>query len=333
MATLYLTEQGATLRKDSRRFIIELGGEVLAEVHEFKVDRVVVFGNIQITTQAIAFLFSKRIDTAFMTMQGKLKGRLTPLESRNVPLRLRHYELSQQQAFALEISKRMIAGKIANSISILARYQRNHPDVGFTPAIDRMSELQNEAMRKRTLESLRGVEGQSAAIYFECFGRMLRNDVQFSGRSRRPPTDPVNALLSFGYTLLYNEAIGVLALVGFDPYLGFFHGINYGRCSLALDLMEEFRHIVVDRLVVSSINLGMFQRHHFDVADDGGFYLKEEPRKKFLKEYEKLMTNEFLCGRTSERISFRKALHEQALMLQRVLMNKNVEYESFKGWR
>lgn len=332
MATLYLTEQGATLRKDSRRFIIELGGEILAEIHEFKVDRVVVFGNVQITTQAIAFLFSKRIDTAFMTMQGRLKGRLTPLESRNVPLRLRHYELSQRQEFALEISKRMIAGKIANSISILARYQRNHPEVMFNWAIERMSQLQEEAGRKRTLDSLRGVEGQAASIYFECFGKMIRGKAQFISRNRRPPTDPVNALLSFGYTLLYNEAIGVLALVGFDPYLGFFHGINYGRCSLALDLMEEFRHLVIDRLVVTSVNLGIFQKHHFDIGEDGGFYLQDEPRKRFLKEYEKLMTSEFLRGRTSERTSFRKALHEQALLLQRVLM-KQAEYEAFKGWR
>lgn len=309
-----------------------MGGEILSEIHEFKVDRVVVFGNVQITTQAIAFLFSKRIDTAFMTMQGRLKGRLTPLESRNVPLRLRHYELSQKKEFALKISQKMIAGKIANSISILARHQRNHPEVKFGLAIERLSGLQEEAGRKRTLESLRGVEGQSAAIYFECFGRMIRGDTPFVARSRRPPKDPVNALLSFGYTLLYNEAIGTLALVGFDPYLGFFHGINYGRCSLALDIMEEFRHIVIDRLVMSSVNLGMFQRQHFDVADDGGFYLKEEPRKRFLKEYERIMTTEFGHGRTSERTSFRKSLHGQALQLQRALMNQE-EYESFKGWR
>ncbi|MDW8413433.1 MAG: CRISPR-associated endonuclease Cas1 [Acidobacteriota bacterium] len=260
-----------------------------------------------------------------------MKGRLTPIESRDIPLRLRHYELSQKPEFALEISKRIVEGKIANSIAMLARYQRNHPEVFFDSHIERLSLLHEEVFRKRTLDSLRGVEGQAAALYFECFGSMSKSAETFI-RKRRPPTDPVNALLSFGYTLLYNEAIGVLSISGFDPYLGFFHGINYGRCSLALDLIEEFRHVVIDRLVITSINLGVFQVQHFEVGPEGGYYLKEEPRKRFLKEYEKFMTSKFEHGRAAERTCFRKALHEQALKLQKSILERK-DYEPFKGWR
>lgn len=331
MPTLYLTEQGATLSKDHNRLVVELGSTVISEIHEFKVERVVIFGHIQITTQVIAYLLNRGIDTAFLTMQGKLKGRLAPIATKNVPLRVRQYDYARDHNFPLSIAKQMIIGKLANSATVLARFQRNHSEIDFTVPISTLVALRSDVSRKQTLDSLRGVEGHGAAIYFQCFSKMLRAELEFNKRTRQPPTDPINAMLSFGYTLLYNEAISALVSIGFDPYVGFFHGINYGRCSLALDLMEEFRHLVIDRLVIQLTNNRVLTASDFVAMPDGAVYLDGEPRKKFLKEYERFMVAEFSHRRSAEKMSFRRALHEQAQELQRTLMQGRA-YQAFEGW-
>lgn len=331
MATLYLTEQGATLSKDHNRLVVELANIVVSEIHEFKVDRVVIFGHVQLTTQVIAFLLNKGIDTAFLTMQGKLKGRLTPIATKNVPLRVRQYEYARNAMFPLLIAKQMIIGKLANCGAVLARFQRNHPECDFTVPISTLVALRSDIIRKQTIDSLRGVEGHAAAIYFQHFSKMLRSDLEFNKRTRQPPTDPINAMLSFGYTLLYNEAISALVMLGFDPYIGFYHRINYGRCSLALDLMEEFRHLIIDRLVISLTNNKVLTASDFTTQPDGAVYLDGEPRKRFLKEYEKFMASEFNYRRTTEKMTFRRALHEQAQQLQRTLL-KGELYQPFEGW-
>ncbi|HXG67501.1 MAG TPA: CRISPR-associated endonuclease Cas1 [Blastocatellia bacterium] len=332
MTTLYLTEQGATLRKESRRFLIEMGGITLSEIHEFKVDRVIVFGHVQLTTQALTYLLARGIDTAFLSMTGRLKGRLAPLASKNVYLRVRQHERARDPQFALALARAIVGAKIANCIALLARHQRNHPETDLSAEISRLARCPDEAARKQALGGLRGVEGQAAVTYFQALARMLRRGWNFPGRVRRPPTDPVNSLLSFGYTLLYNEAISALTATGFDPYVGFYHGINYGRCSLALDLMEEFRHVAIDRLVLNLLNLGILAGDDFTADEQGGIYLREEARKRFLREYERLMLAEFAQGRLGERISLRRAVHEQALRLERTVM-RGAAYEPFRGWR
>jgi CRISPR-associated protein Cas1 len=332
MATLYLTEQGATLRKEHRRFVIESNGVALSQVHEFKVERVVIFGHVQLTTQAIGYLLARGIDAAFLNLQGQLKGRLAPLASKNVPLRLRQYDRARNPVFALETARAIVVGKIANCAAVLARHQRNHPETEFSAQTAQLAALSGTAGRRESLDSLRGVEGQAAAVYFQSFGRMLRRGFEFSKRTRRPPTDPVNSLLSFGYTLLYNEAIGALVSVGCDPYVGLYHGINYGRCSLALDLMEEFRHLTIDRLTLQLINLGVLGAEDFAPDEMGGIYLQPEARKRFLKEYERMMTGEFTHGRAAECTSFRRALHEQARKLA-ARFARDSAYAAFQGWR
>ncbi|MBL8194168.1 MAG: CRISPR-associated endonuclease Cas1 [Blastocatellia bacterium] len=331
MPTLYLTEQGATLSKDHNRLVVEMGSTVITEIHEFKVERVVIFGHIQLTTQVIAYLLNRGIDTAFLTMQGKLKGRLAPIATKNVPLRVRQYDFARDSSFPLTIAKAMVIGKLANSASVLARFQRNHPEYNFSDPISNLVALRSDAYRKQTMDSLRGVEGHGAALYFQCFSKMLLGELQFNKRTRQPPTDPVNAMLSFGYTLLYNEAISALVSIGFDPYIGFYHGINYGRCSLALDLIEEFRHLVIDRLIINLVNNKVLVANDFTAMPDGAVYLEGEARKKFLKEYEKYVTTEFTHLRTAEKTSFRRALHDQALELQRTLM-RSQPYTPFEGW-
>jgi len=332
MATLYITEQQATLRKEHNRLVVERDGLALMEVHDFKVERVVVFGNAQISTQAMAFLLERGIDTAFLSTHGRLKGRLAPIESKNSPLRIAQYERSRDSAFALDLARAMVAGKISNCAEVLARHGRNHAGGNLQNEIAQIMAASQKARRGRGLESLRGIEGTAAAIYFQGFAHCLRRNFNFHKRTRRPPADPVNSLLSFAYTLLYNEAISACAATGFDCYIGFFHAIHYGRCSLALDLMEEFRPLVADRLALNLVNLDIIKADDFHKKEGQGFYLNDDARKRFLREYERMTTAEFAHKQTGERTDMRRALHAQALVLQKTILNGS-DYKPFDGWR
>jgi CRISPR-associated protein Cas1 len=168
-------------------------------------------------------------------------------------------------------------------------------------------------------------------IEFQGFARMLRRQMQFKKRTRRPPTDPVNSLLSFAYTLLYNEAISALTAIGADPYLGFYHTLHYGRCSLALDLIEEMRPLAADRLALNLVNLEIVKADDFTSDGDRGVFLSADGRKRFLREYERMMTAEFNHRRSGERTCLRRALHEQALAMQRAIV-QGTPYQTFKGW-
>jgi CRISP-associated protein Cas1 len=331
MPTLYITDQQATLGKTHNRLVIERDGARIAEIHDFKVERVVIFGNVQVSTQAMAFLLERGIDTTFLSSTGRLKGRLAPIESKNAFLRVRQYERVRDARFAAEVAAAIVSAKIDNCIEVLGRHQRNHPEAKLQLEISLLGGLSATANEQPTIETLRGIEGRAAAIYFKAFARMLRRSMDFRKRTRRPPKDPVNALLSFAYTLLYNEAIGALASVGFDPYLGFYHSLDYGRCSLALDLIEELRALTADRVVLSVTNLEVVKIDDFSAEEGQGVRLRQEARKRFLKEYERLMTSEFPHQRSGERLNFRRVLHDQALAMQRSVIRREA-YAPFRGW-
>lgn len=196
MASLYVTEQGATLRKEQNRLVIERDGSILTEVHDFKIERVVIFGNVQVTTQAITHLLDRGIDTTFLSLRGRLKGRLAPLASKNVLLRARQYERAADSRFILQVARAIVAAKISNCSEVLARHQRNHQECDFQTETSQLSGLREKANAAHSIDALRGIEGQAASVYFAGFARMLRGRLRFSRRKRRPPTDPVNSLLS-----------------------------------------------------------------------------------------------------------------------------------------
>ena len=332
MATLYITDQHATLRKEQNRLVVEREGNALMEVHDFKVERVIVFGNAQLSTQAMAYLLERGIETAFLSMHGRLKGRLAPIESKNVPVRIAQYERSRELSFTLNLARAIVAGKISNCAEVLARHNRNHAECRLGNEIDRLIGAGQKARRGGALETLRGIEGTAAAVYFQGFARCLRRNFNFQKRTRRPPADPVNSLLSFAYSLLYNEAISACAATGLDCYIGFFHQLHYGRCSLALDLMEEFRPLVADRLALNLVNLDVIKANDFHKEGGNGFYLNDEARKRFLREYERTMTAEFAHKQTVERTGLRRALYGQALVLQKTILHGG-DYRAFDGWR
>ncbi|MBX7224371.1 MAG: CRISPR-associated endonuclease Cas1 [Blastocatellia bacterium] len=331
MATLYLTEQHTTVRREQNRLVVEREGKVLGSVHDFNLERVVVYGSVQLTTAVIEHLLVNGIDTVFIGRGGKYKGRLAPLESKNVLLREKQFERTREAGFALRIAQAVVAGKLNNCREVLLRYQRNHPELEFKKETDRLMGYVQRVATAGSPESLLGLEGSAATVYFAGFAKMFRSELKFDQRVRRPPTDPINSMLGLGYTLLANEGISAVAAVGFDPYFGFYHKLDYGRCSLALDLIEEFRPITVDRLVSQLVNLGMVANHSFTAGEDGAVWLKDEARKRFFVEYERMLTEEFTHGRTGGKISFRRAIQEQAHALQRAVMRGEL-YRSFQGW-
>ncbi|MFA5646360.1 MAG: CRISPR-associated endonuclease Cas1 [Candidatus Ratteibacteria bacterium] len=325
MATLYLIEQGSKLKKVSQRLVVEKNNEILFEMPSFTVERVCVFGNIQITTQALRFLLEAGIDTALFSYYGRFMGRVQPVESKNVFLRINQYEKWKSETERLRIAKILLLGKIQNSRALLLKYSRNHPDIDFTNHIKQLEFLAIELDRKTLVSSVMGVEGRAAAIYFECFSAMILKNFTFFHRIPRHSKDPVNSMLSFGYALLTNEVFSALCGVGFDVYVGYLHSLVYGRPALALDLMEEFRQPIADRLVLELINKGSILPNEFQETEEG-LYLNDESRKKFLAQYERRMQTKTSIGEKA--MNYRDLIHGQISLFAK-LINDEAQYTPF----
>jgi CRISPR-associated protein Cas1 len=326
VACLYITEQGAKLKKEDKRIVIEKDENIIFEIPDFKIEKVFIFGNVQITTQAIKFLLTSGIDTSFFTVYGKFIGKLQPIESKNVFLRISQFEKYKSEEFKTEISKKIVEGKIKNAKNSLLKYQRNHPEVDFSSHIEEIDRNLEELKRKNSVNSIMGIEGRSSAIYFECFGKMILKNFSFPGRQPRNPKDPVNSLLSFGYSILTSEVFSILCATGFDPYLGFLHSVDYGRPALALDLMEEFRQPLIDRLVLEIINKEIIKEDGFKEEEDK-IYLNEKSIKEFLGQYERRMLTEITYE--EEKMNYRKLIYHQIKKFEKTIL-ENAEYQPFE---
>jgi CRISPR-associated protein Cas1 len=256
MSIVYLMEQNATVSKEGGRLLIKKEGAVSHSIHLFKLEQIVLFGNIFLTPAAIRYLLKEGIDTAFMTRQGRYLGRLQSALGKNIVLRREQFRKMEDDGFCLKTAKAVIKGKLSNLRTVLMRLNRQRENLELDNEILSLRNLIPKVDEAGSLDTLRGYEGKGSAVYFEGFSKgFLAEDFKFPGRVRRPPTDPINALLSLGYTLLMNQVIAAVGLIGFDPYFGSLHSVDYGRPSLALDLMEEWRPIIVDTLVLSVFNL------------------------------------------------------------------------------
>jgi len=321
--SLYLTEQGATLSRRGERLVVEREGETLADVPASKVLRVFVFGNVSLTTPAIAYLLREGKEVAFLSSRGRYYGRLISSESRNPMLRRAQLRAADDPAVCMRLSRRIVAGKLKNQRRLLHR----RPGPKSSLAAEEITALIEKAATTENLAALRGMEGLAARAYFGAFGELLEK-MAFTGRRRRPPPDPVNSLLSLGYTLLTYEAFSAVASVGFDPYIGFFHADTYGRPSLALDIMEEFRPAVVDTLVMGVINRGQIKPEDFDLGKEDGkpiALLRDDARKRFLALYEaRMMVQITHLGRP---MTYRGALHSQARQVVNYIKDPGRGYE------
>src|SRR3954468_22975747 len=202
MSVLYLTEQRSIVRKTSDRLIVEKDHEVLLEVPCLKLDTVLIFGNVQVTTQALIEMLDHGIELAFLSLSGKLRGQLTPPKAKNIPLRMSQYDAARSEAFCLRLARTLVEAKIGNAIAVLSRFREHHPDRLSREEIRDLQEAAAGIERAVSLEKLLGMEGTAAARYFRSLGRMVPAEMGFDGRNRRPPREPLNALLSFGYVLV-----------------------------------------------------------------------------------------------------------------------------------
>ncbi|MCS7259671.1 MAG: CRISPR-associated endonuclease Cas1 [Anaerolineae bacterium] len=331
MPPLYVVEQGAKIQKESRRLVVTKDEQVLQSVPLIKVEQVLIFGNVAITTPALVYLMHQGIDVIFCDQHGHYRGRVVGEMSGHSELRRWQYRRVDDPNFAVSTARAIVHAKLHNTRTLLLRYQREHPHPELQRAIERLGELLQQSERARSLNSLRGVEGAGAAAYFGVFRHLLRDPVwEFSGRMRRPPGDPVNVLLSFGYTLLVRYLESAVAAVGLDPYLGCLHGDAHKRPSLALDIAEEFRCVVVDSVVLRCVNSGLIRPENFSRQDDPArpVLLDEAGRNVFIREFEARLATTFTHPLANERVTYRRCFELQAREMARA-MQSGTSYRPF----
>lgn len=331
MATLYITEQNAIIRKTGDQLVVEKDGEVLLEVPCLKIDSVLVFGNVQFTTQAAVEMLDHGIEMALLSMNGRLRGQLTPPKAKNVYLRMGQYDLSRSEEFCLGFAREVVQAKIESSAAVLRRFRRNHPEAVAIEEVQALDGSAASAAGAASIDALRGVEGTAAARYFRLLAALVPKEFAFDGRNRRPPRDPFNALLSFGYVLVGAELQALLDAIGYDPYLGFYHRPEYGRPSLALDLLEEFRAPLVDRFSAKLLNLGTLSAEDFVSSPQGGVYLGQEGKKRYFAAYEAELEEPFAVGEGAEGggTSFRRLFRRQAERLAQAIQGEE-PYRAFR---
>jgi CRISPR-associated protein Cas1 len=313
---LYLVEQGSKLSREGRRLIVSKDEVTLAQVSTIQVSQVIVFGNIQITTPALRLLLEERIEVVLLSEHGQFYGRVVGPENGNGSLRVAQVLCSRDQAFALRTAQQMVYGKVHNSKVFLLRYARRLESEPLRQLADRLSELLQRVSRTENHNSLMGVEGIASAIYFGAWKELLHPPWSLDKRQRRPPPDPVNVLLSFGYTVLTQNVLGAVLTAGLDPHVGFLHQLNYNRPSLALDLVEEFRPVIVDSVVLRCLNNGILLPGHF-LPGEGELpvILDDNGKRLFIRELETRLTQEFKHPETGETVTYRRLLLLQAYRL------------------
>ncbi len=322
MAFLYLTEQGAVLKKIGERLLVVLEEQTLLEIPAAKVEGVLIFGNVQFTTQVLQLLLAQGVEFALFSRRGKLLGQLTAPFPKNIELRQAQYQRAADPLWGREFARLVVAGKLANSLALARGFAHNHPDVDLSAAIqDLAASLEAVTQAQPTaLNELLGLEGLGSRRYFQCLAKMVRHSFGFTGRQRHPAPDPVNALLSLGYTLVYNELSWLLDGLGFDPYLGFFHQPRFGHATLASDLLEEFRAPLVDRFTLYLVKERIFQAEDFYRHTSGGMYLREEPRKRYFLEYERFINRPLGSAATGASWSYRRLFRRQAEHLRQAVL-------------
>lgn len=331
MPVLYLTEQGATLRKEGDVFVVTKEGQELQKVPATKVEQVVVLGNINLTTPVINYLLQEGIDCVFCNSYGKYHGRLVSTESKFGLLRQQQLQAVADPVCKLEIARDILRGKLLNQRTLLLRYHREHPLDTLKQAASGLEKSVGKLDVSADVDTLHGIEGAASALYFSAFRSLLKQDMGFTARRRRPPPDPVNSLLSFGYTLLVYNIQSSVHTVGLDPFLGFLHATEYSRPSLVLDLMEEFRPILVDSLVLRLVNTRAMTAQDFEPPPEmtGMVVIKQEAIKKFIHHFEERIQDEVQHPVTGHQVTYRRCFELQARQMARVMQRQEPRYRPF----
>ena len=320
MAVFYAVEQGINLQKDGERLVVKKEGRVLKTIHFHNLEQVILMGRICISPAVIATLLKRRIDTVFLTKTGKYLGRLASLIGKNIELRLTQFERIKDPQFRLTITKAIVKGKIENQQMLLRRINRK--GLGLEDVILKLKGMAKRVEKEDDIEVLRGIEGIASRLYFSAYAAGFGKGIEFKGRERRPPKDPVNSLLSLGYTFLFSNVFSIINMVGLDPYLGCYHTVDYGRPSLALDLMEEWRPVIVDPLVLSVFNLKVLNKEDFTESEDG-LFLSQDALRKFIVQFERKMGERVTHPFRETKIRYRSYIEAQVRSFVHVLRDED----------
>ncbi len=337
--TVFITTEGAWLRKDGANIVVEVERREIGRVPVHLVGGVVCFGRVGVSPPLMGYLAEQGVALSFLSEHGRFLARVEGPQSGNVLLRRRQYRLADDDPSGAVIARAIVAAKASNQRAVVRRALRDHGSALPAEAGARLDDAQRRladaarlAATAATLEAVRGHEGDAAGTYFAVFDHLIRSDhpdMTFTGRSRRPPRDPCNALLSFLYALLGHDCRSALETVGLDPQVGFLHRDRPGRAGLALDLMEEFRPILADRVALSLINRQQVGPSDFTREETGATLLGDEARKTVLAAYQERKRDSITHPFLNERLSFGLVPLIQARLLARHLRGDLDGYPPF----
>lgn len=329
--TLYITRQESYLHKERKTIVIKQDKDKLGQFPALTIGNILCFGQVSVSPFLMGFCGEQGIGLSFYTEYGKFLARVQGKQSGNVLLRRAQYRWADDKEKSVSVARLMVAAKISNGRSVLMREIRNH---GANPSIEAaIKHLATSLRRVRnatTVPEAMGIEGDAANCYFSVFDELLRGSgFSFGGRVRRPPTDEVNALLSYAYTLITHECASALQGVGLDPYVGFLHQDRPGRLSLALDLLEEFRAPWADRFVLTLINRQQVKPKDFVTEASGAVRLTDDARKTFLIAWQERKQVEILHPYLDEQVAIGLLPHCQAMLLARHIRGDTEYYPPY----
>jgi CRISPR-associated protein Cas1 len=337
--TLYVTTQGAYLFKVRETVSVKVGDEVKITVPIHTLGSIVCFGQVSCSPFLMGFCGERNVEISFLTEHGRFLARVEGPVSGNVLLRRSQYRKADDEVVSTDLARAIVIGKIINTRIVLMRALRDHPNISGTEdikkVIKRLADIIVKLKKPQSLEWIRGVEGDAAKLYFSVFKHLItcqKDDFSFSGRSKRPPLDNMNALLSFLYTLVTHDVVSALEGVGLDPAVGFLHKDRPGRPSLALDIMEELRPILADRTALTLVNRCQIRSSGFKKTESGAVIMDDETRRVVLHSYQTRKRDEILHPFIEEKIPLGLVPHIQALLLARFLRGDIDGYPPFR-WK
>lgn len=328
MRVLHVTYPSAHVRRSGRRLEVHANRRCVRELQIHGLQQLVLTGNIAVSPAAMSLLLDEGVDTVFLTGSGRYRGRLMGHLSSNIRLRMRQFEFLRDSEQALRFAKQVVQGKIANQRSHLLRHRRRHQLVNLDEAIRALAAARLRSALCTDMDELRGCEGSASAAYFRVFGTLVRvPGFEFPKRSRRPPIDPINAMLSFGYTLLFNLVQSTIERVGLDPYLGALHAPTAGRPSLVCDLVEELRAPVIDALVLGAVNQKSIAPKDFEELGPGEpVRLRRETIRWLVELFERRVEQRVHYPPTKQRLTIFAIIEQQARAAARTFAD-DVPYE------
>ncbi len=350
MSTTYIISDYGRLIKRGQVLQLKKGEDTLNTIFPFKTEQLIIQGKIEITSSAMNFLMKHKIETIFLSRNGKFNGKIDFQTGRNIFLRKKQYELLDDKEFSLKISKTIVTSKLKNQLTFMQRISRKSTDSNFfKKSLNEMKINIEKAKQANNIDSLRGFEGNGARIYFSIFPKAIKQDwAEFYGRSMHPPKDNVNAVLSFLYTLILFRVDSAIETMQLDSYAGFLHTLDFGKKSLAFDLMEEYRTPLADTLTVALFNLGILNKEDFEqvtisekteeiwneeteeieeiTTSKEGCYLTKTGLAKVITQFERKLEDGIFYQPKMKKITYKQLFFEQIKQFKRVITGEQREY-------